>query len=151
LPAAINACLLLLVLFSLPLTAEIRADPRRNPQATPPGDPAPCLPLKHELLQTQQALQTLQAQNQRQTQELAELRQAATQPQQLLVENQQLREQQVNLAHERDLLRQEAQTLKQRNAQDWFIVGAGVLLAGLGLGLVLPRLHATKQRRWDEI
>lgn len=105
-------------------------------------------PLQAELRQTQQALQKLQLHNQQQMQELAELRQAAAQPQQLLAENQVLRTQHQQLAHERDLLHQENQILKQRSAQDWFMVGAGVLLAGILLGAILPRLG--RRQRWSE-
>ncbi len=99
-----------------------------------------------ELRQTQLALQKLQAHNQQQLQELAELRQAAAQPQQLLQENQALRARHQQLTHERDLLAQEVQSLRQRGAQDWFMIGAGVLLAGILLGVALPRLGRVRHR-----
>lgn len=66
----------------------------------------------------------------------------------------------VNIAEERDQLKQQVLELSQqiedfrlqteqlRNASDkkWFISGAGVVLVGILLGLILPRLRSRRRR-----
>jgi SH3 domain protein len=50
-----------------------------------------------------------------------------------------------------DDLRAEANALKSNTRRDWFLAGAGVLFAGLVLGLVLPRLRLRRKSRWGEL
>ncbi len=55
-------------------------------------------------------------------------------------------------------LEQEVAVLKEENRllganvkRDWFLAGGGVLLAGLVLGLVLPRLRWRRKRSWNDL
>lgn len=63
-------------------------------------------------------------------------------------ENRELKEKNVTLANEVQLLSQENQVLKDRSSRDWFIAGAGVMVLGLLLGLILPRFGFRKKSSW---
>ncbi|HDK02705.1 MAG TPA: TIGR04211 family SH3 domain-containing protein, partial [Gammaproteobacteria bacterium] len=55
------------------------------------------------------------------------------------------------LAQGRELqaLQQENEILKDRGKRDWFLAGAGVLVIGLLLGLILPRLRLRRRGSWN--
>jgi SH3 domain protein len=48
-------------------------------------------------------------------------------------------------------LRQEYLLLKQSRERDWFVAGAGVLLGGVVLGLIVPKLRFRRRRGWGEL
>ncbi len=50
-----------------------------------------------------------------------------------------------------DGLRAEVAELKANTRRDWFLSGAGVLIAGLLLGLILPRLKFGRRSRWGDL
>ena len=52
------------------------------------------------------------------------------------------------LEKELQLLHQENQSLKDRSQREWFIAGAGVLLGGLLLGLIIPKFSWRKKSSW---
>jgi len=80
--------------------------------------------------------------------ELERLNQVAAQPILLNNQNQQLKQQNVSLEKELQLVQQENQSLKDRSQREWFIAGAGVLLGGMLLGLVVPKLRWRKKSNW---
>jgi len=49
-----------------------------------------------------------------------------------------------------DELRMEVAELKRNTQRDWFVAGAGVLVLGLLLGLVIPRLRFGRRSRWGD-
>jgi SH3 domain protein len=49
------------------------------------------------------------------------------------------------------LLRAEIAELKRNTQRDWFVAGAGVLLLGLVLGLVLPRIRWRRRSGWGDL
>lgn len=62
-----------------------------------------------------------------------------------------------HLAAQLEQLKQQNVTLENQNAElrdvtakDWFIRGAGVVLAGILIGLILPRLKWKKRNRWSD-
>lgn len=81
--------------------------------------------------------------------ELEQLRKIAERPVELSQENQALRERTVTLEKDLQLLRQENQVLKDRSGRDWFVAGAGVLVFGMLLGFVLPKLRGQRKSGWD--
>lgn len=63
--------------------------------------------------------------------------------------NQQLREQTARMQLQLQGLEEQIEQLADRSRQDWFITGAGVLLAGIVVGLLIPRLRPrTRRDRW---
>lgn len=80
--------------------------------------------------------------------EMERLNQVAAQPIQLDKQNRELKQQNVSLEKELQLLQQENQVLKDRSQRDWFIAGAGVLLGGMLLGLILPKIRWRKKSNW---
>jgi SH3 domain protein len=82
-------------------------------------------------------------------QELHTIRQTAASSLEIDHENKMLRSHLVNLERELQTLQQENSKLKDRTARDWFLLGAGVVLLGMIVGLILPKLHWRKQSTWD--
>jgi len=83
--------------------------------------------------------------------ELDELRQAAAEPLQLRERNRALSERVETLERELGEARAEAASLRRNTQRDWFVAGAAVLLLGLVLGLVLPRIRWRRRSRWGEL
>jgi len=79
---------------------------------------------------------------------LAHLNEVAARPIVLDRENRELQQKNVALEKELQILNQENQALKDRAKREWFIAGAGVLLGGLLLGLLIPRIRWRKQSSW---
>ena len=77
------------------------------------------------------------------------IRQASANAIQIQAERDALRERVVNLERELDTLRREKKALDEDQRQDWFMIGAGVLLGGIFLGVILPRLSWRKKSGWS--
>lgn len=65
--------------------------------------------------------------------------------------NRELRTRLAAAEQEGSLLRAEISELKRNTQRDWFIAGAGVLLLGLVLGLVLPRIRWRRRSGWGDL
>ncbi len=83
--------------------------------------------------------------------ELAQIKQAAADPLTIKERNRSLNEQIEALAVDLEAARQRNRALKERSERDWFIAGAGVLLGGMILGLVIPRIRWKRRRGWGEL
>lgn len=81
--------------------------------------------------------------------DLNRLNEVAAKPILLDRENRELKEKTVSLSNDLQLLRNENQLLKDRSDRDWFIAGAGVLLGGILLGLLAPKLRRRKKDSWE--
>lgn len=79
---------------------------------------------------------------------LSHLNEVAAKPILLDQENRDLQQKNVALEKELQILSQENQVLKDRSEQEWFIAGAGVLLGGLILGLLIPKIRWKKRSSW---
>lgn len=79
---------------------------------------------------------------------LAHLNEVAARPIVLDRENRELQQKNLALEKELQILNQENQALKDRAKREWFIAGAGVLLGGLLLGMLLTRIRWKKQSSW---
>ncbi|HHM06515.1 MAG TPA: TIGR04211 family SH3 domain-containing protein [Gammaproteobacteria bacterium] len=95
--------------------------------------------------------QDLTEQNRRLDQELTRIRKTAASALAIDAENKKLQEQLVNLQTELQALQQENATLSDRSARDWFVRGAGVIIAGILLGLIIPRLRFRRKSSWDRL
>lgn len=80
--------------------------------------------------------------------ELARLKEVAARPIQLDKENRKLQQANVTLEKELQLLGQENQVLKDRSQREWFVAGALVLLGGLIIGLIIPKIRWKKTSNW---
>lgn len=92
----------------------------------------------------------LQEENRTLTQQLAEIRRTSANVLAIDEENKSLKGRVLGLERELQAVQQENSALKDRAARDWFMIGAGVLLAGILVGLVLPKIRVRKQSQWDK-
>ncbi|MFP4132269.1 TIGR04211 family SH3 domain-containing protein [Thiohalospira sp.] len=81
--------------------------------------------------------------------ELEEVRSAAERPMEISDENEELRSENKEMETELKRLQAEVADLEGSENRDWFLVGAGVLLAGLILGVILPHLRSRRSGAWD--
>jgi SH3 domain protein len=80
--------------------------------------------------------------------ELADIRSAAANVVEIRDQNESLRQRLVQRDREvEDLTRQNSE-YASRNNQNWFIVGAGVLLGGIVIGLIAPSLRRKRRSDW---
>jgi SH3 domain protein len=84
------------------------------------------------------------------SQELAEIKRTASSALALDSENRNLKGRVVSLEREMQTLNQENESLKDRTARDWFMVGAAVILLGIITGLIIPRIRFRKKSSWDQ-
>ena len=83
--------------------------------------------------------------------ELARIRDLSAGSLALEQENQRLKATVARQASEIEAHRAERETLTSRAYREWFLVGAGVLLAGIVLGYVLPKLRWRRRRSWSDL
>ena len=86
---------------------------------------------------------------QRLSKELDDLRRTASSAMALENENRQLKEKLQQIDHEIQALSIENNTLKDKSAKNWFLVGAAVLFGGILLGLIVPSLRTRKKNSWS--
>lgn len=80
--------------------------------------------------------------------ELDEIRQASASAIELRDQNENLRRRITELSAQLDLVTMENSDLRSRTRQNWFVVGAAVLLGGVVIGLVAPSLRPRKKSSW---
>ncbi len=95
-------------------------------------------------------IRTLEAENKQLEAELAEIRRTASNVLGINAENNALREQLSTAEVQIAALQQENGELASRRNRDWFIAGAAVLLAGVLVGIIVPRIRWRKRSRWSD-
>ncbi|MES9906550.1 MAG: TIGR04211 family SH3 domain-containing protein [Sedimenticola sp.] len=80
-------------------------------------------------------------------QELQSIRRTAANAIRVANERNNLRKQVANLTHQGEQLKQDNRELTNNETQRWFLIGAGVIIGGILIGLILPHLRV--QRRKD--
>ncbi len=90
-----------------------------------------------------------QSENKKLGEELKNLREATADVIAIKSKNDQLLKQVKALSSEKDILMRENYAYKDNTKQDWFIRGAAVVLLGVLVGLILPKLR--RRRRWGEL
>ena len=105
--------------------------------------------LTQEKNELERNLGTLDGQTRSVSQELAEIKRTASSALALDSENKNLKGRVVSLEREMQTLHQENESLKDRTARDWFMVGAAVVLLGIITGLIIPRIRFRKKSTWD--
>ncbi len=100
---------------------------------------------RKELSQTRKSLSTKSSSLES---ELARLSKVAAKPILLDKENRNLQQENVKLEKDLQMLHQENQVLKDQDNREWFIAGAAVLLGGILLGLLIPKIRFSKKASW---
>lgn len=94
---------------------------------------------------------TLRAENDRLNRELDGLRRTAAEPVRIAQERDAAVERNRQLNDELASLRLHNQKLVDRTEQNWFMIGGGVVVIGIILGLILPRLRVKRRRsEWGD-
>ncbi len=73
----------------------------------------------------------------------------ASRPIELDNDNKKLKKLNVTLEHDLQRLTQENQILKERDSRTWFIAGALVLIFGMMIGIIIPKIKWKKKSSWD--
>lgn len=105
--------------------------------------------LKQDYSVLQQQAGTVEKEYKRLTQEHTNISQIAQRPMELDKENRQLRQEAEVITSELQTLRSENSKLKENTTQQWFLAGGGVLLLGVLLGIILPKLRLRRQAGWS--
>lgn len=104
--------------------------------------------LSAELESTSGELEAAGAESERLAAELREVRSASANALATRDENDSLRQRVGALTRQLDTARMGNAELQSRSRQNWFVVGAGVLLAGVVIGLVAPSLRRRRRTNW---
>lgn len=114
--------------------------------------------LKEELAKVKAAVtpgtpleESLAADRDRLDRELIELKKTAASQIQLKNERDQFQEELVNIKRELEQIKLENNALKDGAAQDWFLYGGILSLAGVFLGFILPKMAWRRKNSWDRL
>jgi SH3 domain protein len=101
-----------------------------------------------ELGNTKTELERVRGNHGQVSQELASIKTAAANVVEIRDQNESLRQRLVEHERQVEQLTAENAALAGRTNQNWFIVGAGVLLGGIVIGLVAPSLRRKRRSDW---
>ncbi|MDH3888171.1 MAG: TIGR04211 family SH3 domain-containing protein, partial [Gammaproteobacteria bacterium] len=101
--------------------------------------------LKEEKGTLESNLSALEGESRGVSQELAEIRRTASSALAIDSENKDMKGRMVSLERQLQTVQQENETLKDRTARDWFMVGAAVVLLGIIVGLIIPKIRFRKK------
>lgn len=104
--------------------------------------------LEAELATTSQSLARAESSAQQVGAELADVREASASAIATREQNESLRRRVAALSNEAEAAEMEIDALRRRDRQNWFIIGAGVLLGGIIVGLVAPSLRRKRRSSW---
>lgn len=104
-----------------------------------------------EFLNVSQELGQVKDENLKLSKQLADIQRTASSALAIDAENKDLKSRLMQMEREQETLRQENQALRDRTARDWFMIGAGVVVLGIILGLILPRIRIRKRSSWDSL
>jgi SH3 domain protein len=102
------------------------------------------LQTEHQALQKEHA--QLESVKQQLEQDLESIRRTASDAVRISNERNELRKTVAALTREREDLKQENRDLSNQTAQHWFLIGAGVVIVGIILGLILPHLRFQRRK-----
>lgn len=104
-----------------------------------------------EFLKTMEELARVKDENMKFSKQLADIQRTASSALAIDAENKELKNRLMQMEREQETLRQENVALHDRTGRDWFMIGAGVLILGIILGLILPRIRVRKRSSWDSL
>ena len=105
--------------------------------------------LKEEKVTLETNLAALEGESRGVSQELAEIRRTASSALAIDSENKDMKGRMVSLERQLQTVQQENEALKDRTARDWFMVGAAVVLLGIIVGLIIPKIRFRKKSSWE--
>jgi SH3 domain protein len=82
--------------------------------------------------------------------ELEGIKRSAADSIRIAEERKSLKEQVANLTWELENLKLENRELQNDETHDWFLMGAGVIIVGILIGLLLPRLSIRRRKKWGD-
>ncbi len=94
---------------------------------------------------------TLSSSNESLSQELEELKRTAASAIEIRSQNIELSDRLESLKREHARAQQDYTVLRASRERDWFLAGGGVLLGGMILGLIIPKIRWKKKRGWGEL
>ncbi len=106
------------------------------------------LELANDLAATRAELEQAQANHGTASRELADIRTAAANVVEIRDQNARLQQRLVQRDQEVEQLTADNARLAGRNNQNWFVVGAAVLLGGIVIGLIAPTLRRKRRSDW---
>jgi len=83
------------------------------------------------------------------SQELAEIKRTASSALAIDSQNKDLKSRLVLLERQLQTIQKENEGLKDSTARDWFMIGAAVLLLGIIIGLIIPKIRFRKKSSWN--
>jgi len=104
-----------------------------------------------EFIGVTEELTRLKDENLKLTKQVADIQRTASSALAIDAENQELKNTLMQLERGQETLRQENAALHDRTTRDWFMIGAGVMVAGILLGLILPRIRMRKRSSWGSL
>jgi len=107
--------------------------------------------LQQERKELQGQVTTLDNSGQGLQQQLNRVRQLSASAIQIDDQNQQLRQRVSDNERLLEELRAENARLGSRSNQRWFLAGAGVIIAGILVGLIIPRIRWRRKSKWGEL
>ena len=94
----------------------------------------------------QQAHEQLKTAKTQVDQELAALKRTASNAVRIANERNDLRKQVASMTREVEDIKQQNRELENKTAQNWFLIGGGVVVGGILLGLILPHLRVRRRK-----
>ncbi len=83
--------------------------------------------------------------------ELANIRRVSANAIDINSQNQELQTKLQTMNHRLQAQTSEIQELKDKSNRDWFMAGAAVLIGGILLGLILPKLRMRRRSSWSDL
>ena len=93
----------------------------------------------------------LQSENKKLQTELTHIKEISANQIAINDENKELKEKLLTLKRDMQTVQQENLSLQDSSARDWFLIGAGVLVAGVVMGLIVPNLRFRRKQSWDSL
>lgn len=104
-----------------------------------------------EFINVTEELTRVKDENLKLAKQLADIQRTASSALAIDSENQELKNTLMQMERGQETLRQENAALHDRTARDWFMIGAGVIIVGIVLGLILPRIRVRKRSSWGSL
>ncbi len=107
--------------------------------------------VRSQLTETQARLQESEQTNETLLSELNDVRAASAGALRLRQEHKAVQARNVDLEQQLQTLTTDNRELRSRASREWFVLGAGVVIVGILLGLLLPRLRVKRRSSWGDL